>query len=117
MENKIDLPWDEDDYYDTSNYISPDFEGVFKGELAYTQWGKKGNKIAFVDLEDGRKVVVHTWNRETNFYGLREMAYGTEVEITLKRNGKGRIYLADLQDIEEYFDIDEKLAESDIPIM
>ncbi len=107
MENKIILPCDEDEYYETSDYVTPDFEGVFTGELTYTQWGKRHNKIAFVDLADGRKIVVHAWSG--NFFGLREMAYGTEIEVTLKRNGKGRIYLADLRDIEEYFDRDENL--------
>ena len=109
------LPCCEEEYYDTSDYATPDFEGVFKGELTYTKWGKRHNKIAFVDLVDGRKIVVHAWN--SNFFGLCEMAYGTEIEVTLKRNGKGRIYLANLRDIEEYIDIDEYLASLETPVM
>ena len=116
-ENEIIMPVFEEDYYDTSEYISPDFEGVYTGELTYTQWGRKGNKITFVDLADGRKIVVHTWNRETKFFGLIEMAYGAEIEITLKRNSKGRIFLADLKDIEEEIDMEEYLASLDCPTL
>ena len=67
----------------------------------YTQWGKHHQKIAFIDLEDGRKIVCATSDHSRNFLGLREMAYGTKVEITLKRSRKGVIYLADLVDLDE----------------
>lgn len=109
--DKTNLPWDEDDFYDTSDYVVPNFKGVFTGELTYTMWGRRHNKIAFVDLADGRKIVVHAWRG--NFFGLCEMAYGTEIEVTLKRNGKGRIYLADLVDLDER----EWQAENGIPIV
>jgi len=95
------MPCCEEEYYDTSAYKTVDLEGVYTGDLVYTAWGKSGNKIGFIDLEDGRKIVVHTWNRETNYFGLREMPYGSKVKITLSRNGKGRIYLTDLFDYGE----------------
>lgn len=106
-ENTVPLPLDEDDYYDVSEYVYPDFEGVFKGELAYTRWGKHHNKIAFINLEDGRKIICSTWNRKTNFFNLNVMAYGTEIEIALKRNSRGRICLIGLNDLSEYYDVDE----------
>lgn len=107
------LPCCEEEYYDTSDYVTPDFDGVYIGELIYTKWGKKHNKIAFVDLEDGRKIVVYAWSSDNNFFGFREMAYGIKLEITLKRNGKGRIFLADAADLDEC----EWNAENGIPIM
>lgn len=110
-ENNYILPCCEEEYYDTSDYSSPDFEGVYTGELTYTQWGRKHNKIAFINLTDGRKIVVHAWSDKNNFFGIPAMAYGTEIEVTLKRNSKGRIYLADLKDIEEYIDPTEFYAD------
>lgn len=79
-------PTDEGDFYDTSAYIYSEIEGVFIGELMYTQWGKHHQKIAFLDLEDGRKIVCATSDKGRNFLGLKEMAYGTKVKITLKRS-------------------------------
>lgn len=98
---KTILPCCEEEYYDTSDYVTLDFEGVYRGELTYTKWGKKHNKIAFIDLEDGRKIVVHAWSSDNNFFGFREMAYGTKLEITLKRNSRGRIFLANIIDLDE----------------
>lgn len=97
----VSLPSEEDDFYDTSDYKRSDSEGVFIGKLMYTQWGKHHQKIAFIDLEDGRKIVCATSDRDRNYLGLREMAYGTKVKITLKRSRKGVIYLADLVDLDE----------------
>ena len=97
----IPFPTDEDDFYDTSAYRYSEAEGVFIGELMYTRWGKHHQKIAFIDLEDGRKIVCATSDHSRNFLGLREMAYGTKVQITLKRSRKGRIFLADLIDLDE----------------
>lgn len=103
MEQKKEfiLPCCEEEYYDTGAYRYSDSEGIFVGELLYTQWGKRHQKIAFIDLEDGRKIVCATSDHNRNFLGLREMAYGTKVEITLKRSSKGRVYLADLVDLDE----------------
>ena len=98
---EFEVPCCEEEYYDTSDYKRSDSEGVFIGKLMYTQWGKHHQKIAFIDLEDGRKIVCATSNRDRNFLGLREMAYGTKVQITLKRSRKGVIYLADLVDLDE----------------
>lgn len=97
----VSLPSEEDDFYDTSDYKRSDSEGIFIGELMYTQWDKHHQKIAFIDLEDSRKIVCATSDRERNYLGLREMAYGTKVQITLKRSRKGVIYLADLVDLDE----------------
>lgn len=97
----ISYPTDEGDFYDTSAYVYSEVEGVFIGELMYTQWGKRHQKIAFLDLEDGRKIVCATSDKSRNFLGLEEMAYGTKVKITLKRSRKGRVYLADLIDLDE----------------
>lgn len=68
-----------DNYYDVNEYVYPDFEGIFKGELAYTMWGKRRNKIAFVNLEDGRKIACSIWNRETNFFNLMSITISMKV--------------------------------------
>ena len=96
------LPCEESDYYDTSAYNFPDFEGVYQGELTYSKWRRRGCKLAFIDLKDGRKIICLIWNSNNDYFGIPGMAYGTEIEVTLKRNTKGNVVLQNLVDIEEY---------------
>ena len=96
------LPCEESDYYDTSEYSFPDFEGVYQGELTYSKWRRRGGKLAFIDLKDGRKIICLAWNSNNDYFGIPGMAYGTKIEVTLKRNSKRNVVLRNLVDIEVY---------------
>lgn len=73
-----------------SEYEFNDEPGTFEGTLIVKKWGRKKNVIAYVDLDDGRKIMCVAY-QDNNYLGLPDMAMGAKVRLTYTigvRSGK-----------------------------
>ena len=52
-----------------SDYSFIDEEGTFTGQLDHKLYGKKNNIVAYITLEDGRKVIAVAY-KDSNYQGL-----------------------------------------------
>ena len=49
--------------------------------------------MVYLDLDDGRKIITATWNKD-NFFGLADMPVGTRVSVRFKTAvSTGKTYL------------------------
>lgn len=96
MENeKRALSWREfvESGFDGREYQFPDFEGTFAATIACKSWNKSRNLLVYLDLDDGRKIITATWNKD-NFFGLADMPVGTRVSVRFKTAvSTGKTYL------------------------
>ena len=96
MENeKRALSWREfvESGFDGREYQFPDFEGTFAATIACKRWNKSRNLLVYLDLDDGRKIITATWNKD-NFFGLADMPVGTRVSVRFKTAvSTGKTYL------------------------
>ena len=96
MENeKRALSWREfvESGFDGREYQFPDFEGTFAATIACKRWNKSKNLLVYLDLDDGRKIITATWNKD-NFFGLADMPAGTRVSVRFKTAvSTGKTYL------------------------
>lgn len=75
--------------FDRTGYELNEIEGVFIGTLVCKKYGKKCNIVAYVDFEDGRKIVCTAFQRSNNYLGLGEIEVGSKIELTFKRSKRG----------------------------
>ena len=96
MENeKRALSWREfvESGFDGREYQFPDFDGTFAATIACKRWNKSKNLLVYLDLDDGRKIITATWNKD-NFFGLADMPAGTRVSVRFKTAvSTGKTYL------------------------
>ena len=79
--------------FDISDYEFNDEPGTFDGTLIVKKWGRKKNVIAYVDLDDGRKIICVAY-QNNDYLGLPDMAMGAKVRLTYiigVRSGKVRL--------------------------
>jgi hypothetical protein len=89
------LSWREfvESGFDGREYQFPDFEGTFAATIACKRWNKSKNLLVYLDLDDGRKIITATWNKD-NFFGLADMPAGTRVSVRFKTAvSTGKTYL------------------------
>ena len=96
MENeKRALSWQEfvDSGFDGRDYEFPDFEGTFEATIVCKRWNKSKNLLAYLNLDNGMKVITATWNKD-NFFGLADMPIGSRVSVRFKTAvTSGKTYL------------------------
>jgi len=74
-------------------------EGVFSGVLIAKKWGKSRNLIAYVELDNGRKIMCSAyWSKE--YFGFPDIPVGERVRLTFKKSRTGKINLTDVEVIE-----------------
>ena len=78
--------------FHADGYRFPDREGTFTGILECKRWGKKGNMIAYFDLDDCGEIITSAW-QNTDYMGLGEILMGAEVTVTFEKASNGKIYL------------------------
>ena len=104
MENeKRALSWREfvESGFDGREYQFPDFEGTFAATFACKRWNKSRNLLVYLDLDDGRKIITATWNKD-NFFGLADMPAGTRVSVRFMSHKKAPTNMAKLTRIERH---------------
>lgn len=75
------------------NISSLILRGTFAATIACKRWNKSRNLLVYLDLDDGRKIITATWNKD-NFFGLADMPVGTRVSVRFKTAvSTGKTYL------------------------
>ena len=82
-----------------SVYNYNDEPGVFTGTLACKKYGRRVNIIAYIDFDDGRKVVCSAYSSK-NYLGLKDIEMGSKVEVTFAPNKNGKVQLTAIAVIE-----------------
>ena len=75
--------------FDRTGYSFNEMEGVFTGTLVCKNWGKKCNIVAYVDLDDGRKIICTAFQQQDNYLGLEDYKFGERLKVTYQRNKRG----------------------------
>lgn len=83
--------------FDRTEYSFNETEGVFTGTLVCKNWGKKCNIVAYVDLDDGRKIICTTFQKPDKYLGLDTYEIGQRLKLTYKINPKGNNKLVAVQ--------------------
>lgn len=96
-------------YYD--DYMQPDKAETFIGRLVYTEWWHKRDKFALIcnfQTEDGRKIALFAFQKETGFYGPRcgdvnfkHIEMNTLWKCEIKKTRTGRCTWVSAQQVEE----------------
>lgn len=85
--------------FDTTGYVFNESEGEFSGTLVCKKWGQKHNVNAYVDLDDGRKILCTAFQTPDEYHGIPDMPFGARITLTFQRNRKGNMKLTDVQRI------------------
>mgnify|MGYP003216405641 CR=1 FL=1 len=96
--NKRALSWNQfvESGFDDSDYDFPDFEGTFTATIACKRWHKHSNLLAYLDLDDGRKVLSSAWS-ENNYYGLADIPIGSKIKVKFVRSKSGKCYIRSVE--------------------
>lgn len=86
--------------FDGKAYKFNEDEGVFTGTLACKKWGKKNNIIAYVDFDDGRKIMCTAFVAPDDYLGIPEIEIGSRVKLTFAPNRLKNVRLKSVEVIE-----------------
>ena len=73
--------------------------GTIEGVLMHKHYGKKNNIVAYVDLDDGRKIIAVAYKEPENYLGLNHISENTKVKLTFIERDSGKIYLSEVNTI------------------
>ena len=92
------LSWQEfvDSGFDGRDYEFPDFEGNYEATIACKRWDKNRNLLAYLDFDDGRKIMTSAWS-EKNYLGLADIPLNTRVSVSFQFSAKGISYLRSVE--------------------
>ena len=82
--------------YQDRDYRYPDFEGTYEATIVCKRWGKRNCLFAYLDLEDGRKILTAAWS-DKGYLGLADMPIGSHITVTFVRSSTGMIYLRSVE--------------------
>ena len=85
--------------FDGLVYEHNDKPGVFTGTLACKKYGRKVNIIAYINFDDGRKVVCSAYSSK-NYLGLKNIEIGSRVEVSFAPNTNGKVQLTAIAVVE-----------------
>ena len=83
--------------FSRDGYEFNEIEGTFKGTMRFAVWGRKCNAIAYVELDDGRKIMCTAFQKPGDYLGIPEIDFGTRVEVVYERGKRGNIRLKSIQ--------------------
>ena len=78
--------------FDSTGYVFPTEEGVFKAVLGCKRYGKTRNLIGYFTLENGQTIMTSAWQND-NYHGLQEVPFGAVMELEFVKNKRGVIHL------------------------
>lgn len=67
--------------FNTKEYGYSNSDGLFTGTLMCKKWGKRSNIIAFVDMDNGNKIVFATYKHPDNYLGLEKIDIGERIKV------------------------------------
>ncbi len=74
--------------FDSSEYTLNEQEGIFEGTLIIKRWGKKSNIYAFVNMDDGRKIMCTAYQVPGYYLGLPDHNPGYQNENGIQQDKK-----------------------------
>lgn len=77
--------------FDGTGYQLNEIEGVFAGTLTCKKYGKNKNVVAFVKLDDGRKIICTAYQKPGNYLGIPDIEVGTRIILEFKRTKQGKM--------------------------
>ena len=83
--------------FDGRNYKFPTFEGTYDATLSCKYWGKRKNLIAYLDLDDGSKIITSAWQSE-GYHGLADLPMGSRVRVTFVKSANGNSFLRSVEE-------------------
>ncbi len=83
--------------FSRDGYEFNETEGTFKGIMRFAVCGRKCNAIAYVELDNGRKIMYTAFQKPDNYLGIPEIDFGTRVEVVYERGKRGNIRLKSIQ--------------------
>ena len=86
--------------FDGKEYEFNEQEGTFTGTLVCKKWGKKSNIIAYVDFDDGRKIMTTAFTEPGNYLGIPKIPMGSRVKLTFAPNKRHNVRLKSVEVIE-----------------
>ena len=86
--------------FDGKEYEFNEQEGTFTGTLVCKKWGKKSNIIAYVDFDDGRKIIARLCKSSSHYLGIPEIPMGSRVKLTFAPNKRHNVRLKSVEVIE-----------------
>ena len=86
--------------FNRDGYEFNEIEGTYKGIMRFAVWGRKCNAIAYVELDDGRKIICTAFQKPDNYLGIPELDFGTRVEVVYEKGKRGNIRLKSIKKIE-----------------
>lgn len=81
-----------------NDYSFIDEEGSFIATLAHKMYGKKDNIVAYLDLEDGQKIVTVAY-KSADYLGLKDIDIGSTVEAVFETSQSGIVRLVEINAI------------------
>ncbi len=63
----------------------------------HKHFGKKDNIVAYIMLDDGRKIIAVAYKEPNNYLGLVMINENERVILTFKERDSGRIYLSEVK--------------------
>lgn len=87
----------EDSGFNAEGYVLNEKEGNYIGKLMCKKYGKKCNIIAYVILDDGRKIICTAFQNQKDYLGLKDIEVGSKLELTYSKSKTGKIQLSDLK--------------------
>lgn len=83
--------------FNREGYGFNEIEGAFVGTLQFAVWGRKFNAIAYVELDDGRKIMCTAFSQPDDYLGIPQIDFGTRVKVVYERNKRGNIRLKSIE--------------------
>ncbi len=77
--------------FNAKEYGYSNSDGLFTGTLMCKKWGKHSNIIAFVDMDNGNKIVFATYKHPDNYLGLDNIDIGERVKVEFGQSYEGRM--------------------------
>ena len=99
-EDKRAYSWNQfvESGFDGRDYEFPAYEGEFTGTIACKRWDKRQNLLAYLNMDDGSKILTSAWQRD-DYYGLGKMPIGTRVKVTFVKSANGNAYLRGVDEL------------------
>lgn len=77
--------------FNAKEYGYSNSDGLFTGKLMCKKWGKHSNIIAFVDMDNGNKIVFATYKHPDCYLGLENIDIGERIKVEFDQSYEGRM--------------------------
>ncbi len=84
-----------------NDYSFMDEEGTYTGTIVYKLYGKRSNILAYINLDNGHKIIAVAYQKPYDYLGLKEIEVDSRVEAAFERTKRGLVRLKEINTISE----------------